>query len=102
MLRLAREQEVSEEEIDEEFLWQEKVMDALLQMNPSAFERLIQRMLRESGFTQVEVTGRSGDNGIDGKGIIRLGGLLSFHVLFQCKRYSNSVGPNIVRDFRRH
>jgi len=69
-------------------------------MDPSAFERLVQRLLRESGFIQVEVTGRSGDGGIDGKGIMRLGGLLSFHVIFQCKRYSGSVGAGHVRDFR--
>jgi restriction system protein len=69
-------------------------------MEPSAFERLIQRMLRESGFTQVQVIGRSGDGGIDGKGILRLGGLLSFHVIFQCKRYQGTVSPSQVRDFR--
>ena len=39
------------------------------QLDPSAFERLVKRMLRESGFVQVEVTGRTGDGGIDGKGI---------------------------------
>jgi restriction system protein len=57
-------------------------------------------MLRESGFVQVEVTGKSGDGGIDGKGIVRLNGFLSFHVLFQCKRFSGSVTPNYIRDFR--
>jgi restriction system protein len=60
----------------------------------------VQRLLRESGFIQVEVTGQSGDGGIDGKGIMRLGGMLSFHVIFQCKRYSGSVGAGHVRDFR--
>ena len=49
-----------------------------LNMEPSAFERLAQRLLREAGFIQVEVTGRSGDGGMDGKGIMRLGGLLGF------------------------
>ena len=57
-------------------------------------------LLRESGFTQVEVTGRSGDGGIDGRGIARIHGLMSFHVLFQCKRYKGSVGPGEIRDFR--
>lgn len=69
-------------------------------MPPDAFERLCQRLLRESGFVEVEVTGKSGDGGIDGRGIIRLAGLISFPVLFQCKRYSGSVGSNVVRDFR--
>jgi restriction system protein len=80
--------------------WREELMNALLTMHPAAFERLIQRMLRESGFIQVEVTGRSGDGGIDGKGIMRLGGFLSFHVIFQCKRYSGAVSASQVRDFR--
>ena len=57
-------------------------------------------MLRESGFTQVEVTGRSGDGGIDGRGIARIHGFMSFHVLFQCKRYKGSVSAGDVRDFR--
>lgn len=69
-------------------------------MPPSAFERLAQRLLRESGFVQVEVTGRSNDGGIDGTGILRLNGLLSFHVIFQCKRWQGPVGPAIVREFR--
>jgi restriction system protein len=80
--------------------WRDDLSDVLLKMNPSAFERLIQRLLRESGFIQVEVTGRSGDRGIDGKGILRLSGLLSFHVMFQCKRYQGSVSVREVRDFR--
>lgn len=85
---------------NDELPWRDELLDTLLKMEPSAFERLIQRLLRESGFIQVEVTGRSGDGGIDGKGIMRLGGLLSFHVIFQCKRYQGSVAVNQVRDFR--
>ena len=80
--------------------WREDLLEVLRDMTPVAFERLCQRLLRESGFIEVEVTGRSGDGGIDGHGIIRLGGLISFNVLFQCKRYKSSVGPDAVRDFR--
>jgi restriction system protein len=69
-------------------------------LDPSAFERLVQRLLRESGFIQVEVTGRTGDGGIDGKGIAKIHGFMSFHVLFQCKRYKGSVGSSEIRDFR--
>ena len=68
---------------------------------PSAgFERLCQRLLRESGFEEVNVTGRSGDGGIDGQGILKINAFVSFRVLFQCKRYKESVGPAVVRDFR--
>jgi restriction system protein len=79
--------------------WQEKTLAALADMKADAFERLSQRILRESGFTRVEVTGRSGDGGIDGIGVLRVN-LVSFHVLFQCKRWKGSVGASIVRDFR--
>ena len=43
-----------------------------------------------------EVTGRSGDGGIDGKGIARMAGVLSFHVVFQCKRYQGAVSASQV------
>lgn len=88
------------DEVSEERTWREELLKTLTKMEPDAFERLIQRMLRESGFIQVEITGRSGDGGIDGKGIMRLSGLLSFHVIFQCKRYQASVSSSQVRDFR--
>ena len=79
--------------------WKDQLMTLLLALDPAAFERLCQRLLREFGFIKVEVTGKSGDGGIDGTGVLRVN-LLSFHVLFQCKRYSGSVGSGAVRDFR--
>ena len=88
-------------ELNEEQGWKEQLSAVLTQkLDPSAFERLVQRLLRESGFIQVEVTGRTGDGGIDGKGIAKIHGFMSFHVLFQCKRYKGSVGPSEIRDFR--
>lgn len=69
-------------------------------LSPAGFERLIQRVLRETGFVQVEVTGRTNDGGIDGKGIAKINGILSFHVVFQCKRYQGAVSAPQVRDFR--
>lgn len=72
----------------------------LLAMSPGAFEHLCQRLLRESGFIEVEVTGGPSDGGIDGRGIIRLGGLIGFTVFFQCKRYTSNVGVSVIRDFR--
>jgi len=85
----------------EEPEWKQKLHAILTQtLTPAAFERLVQRVLREAGFTQVEVTGRTGDGGIDGRGIARIHGLMSFHVLFQCKRYKGSVSAGEMRDFR--
>lgn len=83
-----------------EFSWQEELIDAVKSISPDKFERLCQRLLRELGFLNVEVTQRSNDGGIDGQGLIRIGGVLSFHVVFQAKRYQGSVGSSVVRDFR--
>lgn len=81
--------------------WREELHHVLTkEISPDAFERLTQRLLRESGFVQVEVTGRTGDGGIDGKGIARIHGFMSFHVIFQCKRYQGSVSAGEMRDFR--
>jgi restriction system protein len=84
----------------EELSWEDNALESIKTMNPEAFERLCQRVLRESGFIQVEVTGKSGDGGIDGHGVVKLGNILSFHVHFQCKRYRDPVPPSVIRDFR--
>lgn len=104
---LGRDSESVEEEVEEgdepeedDKMWQDELSELLLSMPPDAFERLCQRVLRESGFVQVEVTGQTGDGGIDGKGVLRINGLISFYVYFQCKRYSGSIGPDKIRDFR--
>ena len=87
------------DESSEEESWRAALLGILREMKPDAFERLCQRLLREHGFTRVEVTGRSGDGGIDGTGVLRVN-LLSFHVNYQCKRYAGTVGPGSIRDFR--
>lgn len=84
---------------EEDEAWKGQLLQTLMAMDPAGFERLAQRLLREADFISVNVTGRSGDGGIDGLGIYRLS-LLSFPVFFQCKRYRGSVGAGAVRDFR--
>jgi restriction system protein len=79
--------------------WQDELLAILQNMAPDAFERLAQRILRESGFIKVVVKGKSGDGGIDGIGVLRVN-LLSFQVFFQCKRYKDSVSAGAIRDFR--
>jgi restriction system protein len=91
--------ELDQVEAEAEDKWKVELLDTLLAMSPTAFERLAQRLLRESGFSSAVVTGRAGDGGIDGLGVYQLS-LLSFPVFFQCERYSGSVGPSAVRDFR--
>lgn len=91
--------EIDQVEAEAEADWKDELLETLIKMSPTAFERLAQRLLRESGFSSAVVTGRSGDGGIDGLGVYQLS-LLSFPVFFQCKRYSGSVTPSAVRDFR--
>jgi restriction system protein len=68
-----------------EFTWQENVLQILQSVDPDKFERFCQRLLRELGFTEVSITGRTGDGGIDGKGFIKIGGVLAFHIVFNAK-----------------
>lgn len=91
--------EVGDVAINDSATWIDKLLEVLGRISPEAFERLAQRLLREAGFIKVDVTGRAGDGGIDGVGVLRVN-LVSFHVLFQCKRWKSSVGSAVVRDFR--
>ena len=77
-----------------------ELLNILQSLPPAGFERICQRLLREADFEQVTVTGRSGDGGIDGIGILQVNPFVSFKVLFQCKRYQGAVSPSQVRDFR--
>ncbi|MFC6860378.1 restriction endonuclease [Zunongwangia atlantica] len=104
--RTSKEKDDDEPKIDdttheiEEFSWQDKLIQTIRKISPDQFERLCQRLLRELGFVNVEVTGRTNDGGIDGKGIYKIGSVLSFHVVFQAKRYKGSVSSSVIRDFR--
>lgn len=101
-LRKKRKEEEAElVESEEETIrdWKDALLDIIQNISPDAFERLAQRILRESGFIKVEVRGKSGDGGIDGVGALRVNSLLSFQVYFQCKRYRGSVSSGDVRDF---
>jgi restriction system protein len=86
-------------EIDE-INWEDELLEIIKNISPDAFERLCQRLLRELGFVDVKVTGKVGDGGIDGSGIIKINGTLSFNVVFQAKRFAKSVSSSVIRDFR--
>ena len=89
-----------EAEVSTAMPYREQLLKLIKSTSPSGFERLCQRLLREAGFTQVTITGRAGDGGIDGVGILQINPFVSFQILFQCKRYEGSVSPSQVRDFR--
>lgn len=91
------------EQLDEEEIMSQaepSLLETILSLPASGFEKMCQRLLREAGFSEVHVTGQSGDGGIDGHGILQVNELVSFRVLFQCKRYQGTVGPGTIRDFR--
>ena len=91
-------EEIEEKVEDENY--KEKILELLKDLPPAGFEKLCQRLLRESGFSQVKVTGKTGDGGIDGYGVLEINPLMSFKVLFQSKRYKEVVSTDKVRDFR--
>ncbi len=91
--------DIEERTVDDEEL-SDDLLTVLQSLSPDGFERICQRLLRESGFKKVVVTGKSGDGGIDGEGILEINPLMSFKVLFQAKRYQGAVGAPVVRDFR--
>ena len=98
---LKRSQNVKPDKEEREIVdWKEQITNILYNLDPYAFEKLAQRLLRECGFSDVEVTKKSGDGGIDGTGKLRINGIFSFNVAFQCKRYKGQVGSPQIRDFR--
>lgn len=91
--------------VEEEFSTEEEehshnLLSIIQGLSPAGFERICKRLLTECGFQNVQITGKSGDNGIDGIGLLEINDLVSFKVLFQCKRYKESVGSEPVRNFR--
>jgi restriction system protein len=76
------------------------LLQVLQSLTPTGFEKICQRLLRESGFENVVVTGQSHDGGIDGYGTLEMNPFVSFKVLFQCKRYKGTVSRSQVGDFR--
>jgi len=97
---MAGKDSLDDEEAPDEVPYTSQLLAILRSLPAPGFERLCQRLLRESGFEQVTVTGRSGDGGIDGIGTLKINAFVTFKVLFQCKRYSGTVGASQVRDFR--
>lgn len=92
--------ECENDSLQESVDYRDELLNILKSVSPSGFERICQRLLRESGFEQVKVTGKSGDGGIDGHGILQVNPFVSFNILFQCKRYQGNVSASQIRDFR--
>jgi restriction system protein len=81
--------------------WREKLITIIKEMNPYSFEEFTKLLLRYIGFEKLKVTQKSNDKGIDGYGIYKINGLVTYKVAFQCKRYTNTpISSSEIRDFR--
>lgn len=78
----------------------QSLINIIQNLPPAGFEKLCKRLLTEIGINEISITGGSGDQGIDGKGIVKLNDVVSLNIVFQCKRYKETVSPHHVRDFR--
>lgn len=76
---------------------QTEILNVLLIIDPPLFESIIGQLLEKMRYGNPEVTGRSGDGGIDGTCSLDALGLVKLH--FQAKRWKNQVGAREIRDF---
>jgi len=94
----------SDTDYDDESTEDEEHSQALLKLiqglSPQGFEKLCKRLLTEIGIRDITITGGANDKGIDGIGIVQLNDVVSLNIVFQCKRYQDSITPHHVRDFR--
>ena len=76
------------------------LINIIQNLKPLGFEKLCKRLLIEIGINEIVITGGSGDQGIDGKGIVKLNDVVSLNIVFQCKRYKETLSLHHVRVFR--
>ena len=80
---------------------QKQLVELLRSVSATGFEELCARLLRHIGYENVAVTGKVGDQGIDGEGFIPINRFLRTKIIFQCKRYKNkAVSSAEIRNFQ--
>ena len=89
------------EELAEAYLsaFKQKLIQNLMEFTPAKFEHFCGALLKGYGFTNVTVTGKTNDGGIDGHGKLKVG-LATMHVAFQCKRWQGNVQRKQIDEFR--
>ena len=86
---------------DEEILKSiENLKKNLLIINPYEFENLMAKLIKHTGFINVGVTKKSGDDGIDVNALLRHNFSLDLSYQFQIKRWKHSVGRKEVASLR--
>lgn len=69
-------------------------------LSPSEFEQLARTLLISMGFEAVEVSGGSGDGGIDVRGVMVTGDVIRTRMAVQVKHWKKTVEPAVVREVR--
>ena len=68
-------------------------MSQIDKMDGKTFEKACADILKHHGFSKVEITGRSGDGGVD---ILACKGNIKYAI--QCKRYKNKLGNSSIQE----
>lgn len=78
----------------------EKLKSELMIIDPYKFEVVVSNLISHVGFSEVRVTKKSGDDGVDVNAILKNPVSIDLRYLFQVKRWKHSVGRNEVANLR--
>ena len=78
------------------------VLNQILELDPAEFEILVKHLLTALGFEDSQVTGRTGDGGVDVIGELNVSNLAKIKVFVQAKRYKthSKVRATTVQQLR--
>lgn len=78
------------------------VLEQVLELDAKEFEILVGHLLTALGFEGSEVTGKTGDGGVDATGELNVANLAKVKIFVQAKRYKlgSKVNANVVRQLR--
>lgn len=78
------------------------VLEQVLELDDKEFEILVGHLLTALGFEGSEVTGKSGDGGVDATGELNIANLAKVKVFVQAKRYKlgSKVAASVVKQLR--
>ena len=80
----------------------DSVIEQILTLDAQEFEVLVKELLHAIGFEETEVTGKTGDGGVDATGILNVSNLAKVRVYVQAKRYKagTKINAGVVRQLR--
>lgn len=78
----------------------EKLKTKLITVDPYKFEVVVSNLISHVGFSDVRVTKKSGDEGVDVNAVLKNPVSVNLRYLFQVKRWKHSVGRNEVANLR--